>query len=147
MVHEFCNRWLSRYLDTPFIKGVLRKKTVNRPKAALCRRQQSRHLRCQSWRSVVTPSSVENPPFAMLSRIVGPVAGVSPAAARGAATSTSRLCFRSATMLFDDDQDQWRCSYVVHPRAGVLCTIPSCDASWLYLCGYPASRTRSSLTK
>ena len=47
----------------------------------------------------MTPSSVENPPFAMLSRIVGPVAGVSPAAARGAATSTSRLCFRSATML------------------------------------------------
>ena len=55
----------------------------------------------------MTPLSVENPSFATLIRIVGPVEGVSPAAGRGAATSTSRLCFRSRAMLSVDDQDSY----------------------------------------
>jgi len=72
----------------------------------------------------------------MLIRIVGPVEGVSPAAGRGAATSTSRLCLRSTAMLSVDDQTLVPSASPVrrHPRPGkVMHHTVMCDASWLSL--------------
>ena len=91
----------------------------------------------------MTPSSVEKPSFARLIRKVGPVAGVSPTAGRGSATSTSKLRLRSTPMLSNIDQCEDCCFMPGAPRAVYAPCRECCDASWISVRGWPAFKSRS----